>query len=61
MAWIDPQWELDPNEDAKRMGREHPAPDTTQNRTLNRVGLIVGLVTIVLFVGGAITVAVYLL
>jgi hypothetical protein len=58
---MDPQWELDPNDDAKRMARAHPAPDTSQNRALNRFTLIIALITLVCFIGGGITVAVYLL
>jgi len=61
VAWIDPHWDLDPNEDARRMAREHPAPDTPHNRKINRIALIVSLVVWVCFIGGAITIAVYLL
>ena len=61
MAWIDPEWELDPNEDAKKMARAHPPAKTAENRRIGRVVLAVAVVMWVCFIGAAIVLALHLL
>jgi hypothetical protein len=60
MAWIDPDWPEVTREDMKRWGRQ-PVPDTPAARTVNRVGIVVGLATIGLVLIAAAVVLIILL